>query len=635
MTKNLRLDWGARGTDPLTADSNVNNGIVNKLRDRIMGKIKVLILEDVPLDAELVELELKRSGVEFESIIVEDEKDYLEGLEEFKPDIILADHSLPQFDGITALNLAKERVPHTPFIFVSGKMGEEFAIETLKKGATDYVIKNNLSKLPHAVNRALNDAKKLEEKKNYEEALKKSEEKYRSLFEFSPDYILLMDTEGIIREINKAAETFLGSSRHELIGEPFRKVTTTIEIKNSDYKNLFRAATQGEDVKPFEIEVKKNDYTSYVDIRLVPLKKEGSIFAIQIIGRDITVRKDAEKKVVRSKEELADLNSYLETIINSSPFAIFDLNPAGEVKSVWNPAAERIYGWNREDVIGKALPSAPSEEYEGREVINERVLSGEVINEIELKGVRKDGSLFDILMGAAPLYNSQGKIEGVMSASVDITAMVEAEKQIKASLKEKEVLLREVHHRVKNNLQIISSLMSLQSRYVRDKTALKMFRESKNRVRAMSLIHEQLYQSPDLNQISFGDYIERIAQQLFRFYEADVNGVQLEVNVDELFLNLDTSIPLGLIVNELVSNSLKHAFPDDKGGKVSIQLLTQDKKNILIVADDGIGLPSDFDISNSTDSLGLHIVQTLTLQLRGTLDIKKSPGAQFKITFTG
>jgi two-component sensor histidine kinase len=236
-------------------------------------------------------------------------------------------------------------------------------------------------------------------------------------------------------------------------------------------------------------------------------------------------------------------------------------------------------------------------------------------------------------MGAAPLYSSQGKIEGVMSASVDITAMVEAEKQIKASLKEKEVLLREVHHRVKNNLQIISSLMSLQSRYVKDETALKMFRESKNRVRAMSLIHEQLYQSPDLNQISFGDYIERIAQQLFRFYEVEGNGVKLELNVDELFLNLDTSIPLGLIVNELVSNSLKHAFPNGRNGTVSIQLQSQGEKNILTVSDDGIGLPSDFDIAN-TDSLGLHIVQTLTLQLRGTLDIKKSPGAQFKITFT-
>jgi two-component sensor histidine kinase len=221
-----------------------------------------------------------------------------------------------------------------------------------------------------------------------------------------------------------------------------------------------------------------------------------------------------------------------------------------------------------------------------------------------------------------------------MSASVDITAMVEAEKQIKASLKEKEVLLREVHHRVKNNLQIISSLMSLQSRYVKDQNALKMFKESKNRVRAMSLIHEQLYQSPDLNQISFGDYIQRIAEQLFRFYEAEGNGVELEVDVNELFLNLDTSIPLGLIVNELVSNSLKHAFPNDRSGKVTIKLRSNGKKNILTVADDGVGLPSDFDISNNTDSLGLHIVQTLTLQLRGTLDIKKSPGAEFKITFT-
>jgi len=595
-------------------------------------KIKLLILEDVPLDAELVEVELKRAGLDFESIRVEKEHEYLTGLKEFQPDVILADHSLPQFDGVTALYLANEHSPHTPFIFVSGKIGEEFAIEMLKEGATDYVIKNNLSKLPHAVNRALSDAKKREEKQKYEEALKKSEEKYRSLFEFSPDYIMLLDSDGVIREINRVAEKFLEFHRDELIGKSFNDVTNNIKIENKYYKEFFNNIFNLKKVKPFEIQVKKNGKTSFLDIHLVPLKKEGEIFGVQVIGRDITERKSAEKEIIKSKEELADLNNYLETIINSSPFAIIDLNHEGKVKSVWNPAAERIYGWQSQEVLGKSLPSVPSDEMDLNEQIRKRVISGESINEIELKRIRKDGSMIDILMGAAPLYDSQGQIDGIMSASADITAMVEAEKQIKASLKEKEVLLMEIHHRVKNNLQIISSLMSLQSEYVQDQNTLKMFQESKNRVRAMSLIHEKLYQSPDMTRISFGGYIQNLVHQLLEFYKVKSDEVKFEIMVDEIFLTLDNSIPLGLIVNELVSNCLKHAFPDGEMGKVFIQLESQDNENILTVSDDGIGLPDDFDISE-TDSLGLKIVQTLTLQLRGELDIKKSPGAQFKVTF--
>ncbi|MEG3224214.1 MAG: hypothetical protein BME94_01490 [Methanobacteriales archaeon Met13] len=597
-------------------------------------KIKLLILEDVPLDAELVEIELKRAGIHFESIRVEKEQEYLNGLKEFRPDIILADHSLPQFDGVTALYLANEHTPHTPFIFVSGKIGEEFAIEMLKEGATDYVIKNNLSKLPHAVNRALNDVKEMEEKKRYEEALKKSEEKYRSLFESSPDYIMLLDSDGVIREINKVAENFSGFSRDELIGNHIDKLTENIKIENKNYKDHFKDVIRLKEVEHFEIKIVKDEKTSYIDIHLVPLKKENEIIDIQVIGRDITQHKNAEKELIRSKEELANLNIYLKTVISSSPFAIIDLNLERKVKSVWNPAAERIYGWKSEEVLGKSLPYIPPDELDIHEKIKKRVFSGEYINEIELKRMCKDGSVIYILLGVAPLYNSQGEIDGVVSTSVDITAKINAEKQIKASLNEKEVLLKEIHHRVKNNLQIISSLMSLQSAYVRDPNTLKMFQETKNRVLAMSLIHEKMYQSPDMTRISLGGYIQNLANQLINFYEVNVDDVELEVNVDEIFLTLDNLIPLGLIVNELVSNCLKHAFPDGRKGKVSIQLWSQNEKNVLTVADNGVGLPTDFDISK-TDSLGLRIVQTLTLQLSGKLDIKKSPGAKFIVTFEG
>lgn len=213
-----------------------------------------------------------------------------------------------------------------------------------------------------------------------------------------------------------------------------------------------------------------------------------------------------------------------------------------------------------------------------------------------------------------------------------------AEAQINASLKEKEVLLKEIHHRVKNNLQVISSLLRLQSRTIDDQQAQSAFKESQNRIRSMALIHEKLYQSEDVARIDFAAYSKELANELLRVYQQEDTAITLTVNVNvqDTFLNMDTAIPCSLIISELVSNALKYAFPDRNEGGISIDFhRIQDTNSTLytlIVRDTGIGFPPDLDFRSSS-SLGLRLVNTLTHQLGGTISLHNESGAVFTLTF--
>jgi two-component sensor histidine kinase len=210
-----------------------------------------------------------------------------------------------------------------------------------------------------------------------------------------------------------------------------------------------------------------------------------------------------------------------------------------------------------------------------------------------------------------------------------------AEEQLKASLKEKEVLLKEIHHRVKNNLQIISSLLKLQSAYIKEQQAVDMFKDSQNRIRSMALIHEKLYQSKDLSKIDFAEYIRDLTFNLLRSYKSNSQIISLKTTVNDIWLNIDTAIPCGLIINELVSNSLKHAFtPTNRENQISINLNSDGDKNfLLIISDNGCGFPQELDFRN-TESLGLELVCTLTEQLEGTIELDSSTGTSFKINFS-
>jgi len=250
---------------------------------------------------------------------------------------------------------------------------------------------------------------------------------------------------------------------------------------------------------------------------------------------------------------------------------------------------------------------------------------------IECRIVTKSGDLKWIRSSARPIFfNDQFLgLQGVMS---DITEQKRVEDEIKASLREKEAMMREIHHRVKNNLQIVSSLLRLQSRSIRSKTLKDTFEIAQNRIKSMALIHEVLYLSENLDKINFSDYIKRITNHLFSMFSRKAKEIQLELDVGEYYLDIDKAIPCGLIINELVSNAFKHAFPNGESGKIQVQLNNNLDRYTMVVRDTGVGFPDDVDTGN-TETLGLQLVNDLVKQIDGSYEMQIDGGTTFKIIF--
>jgi two-component sensor histidine kinase len=215
---------------------------------------------------------------------------------------------------------------------------------------------------------------------------------------------------------------------------------------------------------------------------------------------------------------------------------------------------------------------------------------------------------------------------------VDIAELKRAEDEIKASLKERETLLKEIHHRVKNNMQVVSSLLSLQAAQATEPETIEILDESQRQIRSMALIHEKLYRSDSLAEIDFGDYVKSLVDDLLRMYNVPRGAITIAVDIENVQLGVDTAIPCGLVINELVSNSLKYAFPDGRTGDVTVALQRANGVHTLTVADDGVGFPADLDF-RATDSLGMQLVTALVNQLEGTITLDRTKGTTFIITF--
>jgi two-component sensor histidine kinase/ABC-type uncharacterized transport system substrate-binding protein len=213
-------------------------------------------------------------------------------------------------------------------------------------------------------------------------------------------------------------------------------------------------------------------------------------------------------------------------------------------------------------------------------------------------------------------------------------ALEKSEQQVRISLEEKKILLKEIHHRVKNNLQVISGLLNLQAHHVTDNDVKETYKESQNRVISMALIHEELYQSTELSRIDFGAYIKNLSMNLFSSYNVGLDRVKLELDVQHKEMVVDTAIPCGLIINELISNALKHAFPDNRNGSVRVTFREESEKQYhLEVADDGVGMPADLDI-NKTSSLGMQLITIIAGQLGGKVEVTRDEGTVFRINFS-
>ncbi|MBX3085607.1 MAG: PAS domain-containing protein [Anaerolineae bacterium] len=330
--------------------------------------------------------------------------------------------------------------------------------------------------------------------------------------------------------------------------------------------------------------------------------------------------------------ELQKTKERAEAILNNSPDGILLLGSDGTIE-LCNPAFYDMFEYNEREIISQPLKRlAEAKSVEATNKLLHASLTEGLTKRVEIVAQRKDETTFNAGMALAAMYTA-GELSGFVCSLRDITEQVRAEERIKASLREKEVLLREIHHRVKNNLQVISSLLALQAGYTDDDHANQLFRESQNRVRSMALVHERLYQSHDLARIDFAEYVHELVGRLFRSYVIDQDKVQLEITADAVYLDIDMAIPCGLIINELVSNALKHAFPDERHGKVMVNLRTDSNGlHTIIVRDDGVGFPEGLNV-HKTESLGLQLVTSLAGQLNATIGLLQTGGTTFEIRF--
>jgi PAS domain S-box-containing protein len=315
------------------------------------------------------------------------------------------------------------------------------------------------------------------------------------------------------------------------------------------------------------------------------------------------------------------------------PQPIFEADITGRITFA-NRSAYATFGYGPErlssgitlfDVV------SPDEHQRARENF-QRAISGDVRAGDEYMMLRADGIAFPALVYTGVVQGDHGPA-GLRGLVVDITEQKRVAEVLRRAVDEKEVLLKEVHHRVKNNLQIISSLLSLQADALNDPRDHALFKESEGRVRSMALIHERLYKSADLARVDFRDYVDSLVTSLFLSYQRP--GVTPVLEVCEVHLPLDTAIPCGLIINELVSNALKHAFPGNRSGRVTVGMREMgDGVLQLDIRDDGIGLHEDID-PDTSKTLGLNLVSILTRQLQGTLNVERNGGTCFSISFTG
>ncbi len=585
--------------------------------------------------------------------------------------LVLLDVMMPEMNGFEVAELLRQNEPtkRIPIIFVTALGREEtHAFRGYEAGAVDYLLKPVNPQILISKVRVFIDLAR------YQRELKVREERYRLLVERAPDIIYTFSNQRGGIYYSARVEAILGHSPQHLCNNPWLWNKSIHPDDAAKVQHALQALALASD---FDLEYRISDAHGewvWLHDRLISHRTEGAELIIEGIATDITERKRAENSIRRQNDLLKGINRIFETIVTSASDEEFGTACLAVAENLTGSTISFIGEIGRDGLLHDIAISNPAwqvcdmNDSQGRRKppgnfhihgLYESVLSNgtPVLTNApdahpDSIGLPSGHPLLTSFLGV-PL-KQQGKTIGMVAvgnreggygahekdalesiAPVICEAMARrrAEVALMASLAEKEVLLKEIHHRVKNNMQVISSLVDLQADQIIDETMREVFKDVNFRVRSMALVHEKLYQSTDFSRVDFADYIHSLVSYLWRAQGTALHGVNLKMDLKSVFLPVNEAVPCGLMLNELFTNALKHAFLGREIGEVTISLNSDGQGSVILsVADDGVGLPQEMDIKKAR-SLGLRLVQMLAGQINAHIEVVTEKGTRFTIQF--
>jgi PAS domain S-box-containing protein len=442
----------------------------------------------------------------------------------------------------------------------------------------------------------------------------------------SDDAIIGMTLNGIIRNWNAGAERLYGYSAQEVTGRSLALLCPPDRM--DEVPTILDRIAHGEHVRNFEtVRRRKNGRKIDVSLTISPVKDaEGNIIGASKIARDVTERNRIEAGLRKNEARF-------HMMADTAPVMVWMAGPDGRCTFV-NKRWLEFTGRPLEHEIGDDwVTGLHPTDVERCQETYEGSFKSEQPFSMEYRMRRKDGEYRWVLDTGVPFFEPGGRFGGYIGTCVDMTERKDMENELRKALKEKESLLREVHHRVKNNLQVISSLLNLQASSIKDPQIAQLFRECQVRITSIALLHDTLHRSDNLSLIAMSEYMRTLIGHLFRSYGVDSNRIRVNLQVDEVEFDIDTGLTCGLILDELVSNCLKHAFSGSRQGCITIALQAHvDDTYSLRVSDNGVGLPKD-GVLNNPDSLGLELVGLMAEKLDGAITLQSGQGTEWQVRF--